>query len=59
MSTLLSNVVALLIVHGMIGILVNRHSLTQKIEVGISSNFLHSISTSICIRNIIKIGGDF
>ena len=24
--------------------------ITQKIEVGISSNLLHSISTSICIR---------
>ena len=54
MSTLLSNMVALLIVHGMIGILVNRHSLTQKIEVGISSNFLYSIITSICIRKCNK-----
>ena len=54
MSTLLSNMVALLIVHGIIGILVNRHSLTQKIEVGISSNFLHSISTSMCIRKCNK-----
>ena len=32
---------------------------TRKIEVGISSNFLHSISTSICIKNVIKIFGDF
>ena len=54
MSTLLSNVVALLIVHGIIGILVNRHSLTQKIEVEIRSNILHSISTSICIRKCNK-----
>ena len=30
--------------------------ITRKIEVRMSSNFLHSISTSICI---IKIGGDF
>ena len=28
--------------------------ITQKIEVGISSNFLHSISTSICIRKCDK-----
>ena len=33
-------------------------AITQKIEVGISSNFLHSIRTSICIRKVIKIGGD-
>ena len=25
-------------------------AITQKIEVGISSNFVHSIRTSICIR---------
>ena len=29
-------------------------AITQKIEVGISSNFLHSISTSICIRKCNK-----
>ena len=34
-------------------------AITRKIEVGISSNFLHSIRTSICIRNVIKIVGDF
>ena len=37
-------------------------AITQKIEVGISSNFLHtkcSISTSICIRKCNKIFGDF
>ena len=28
--------------------------ITRKIEVGISSNFLHSISTSICIRKCDK-----
>ena len=27
---------------------------TQKFELGISSNFLHSISTSICIRKCDK-----
>ena len=27
-----------------------KRAVTQKIEVGISSNLLHSISTSICIR---------
>ena len=32
---------------------------TLKIEVGINSNFLHSISTSICIRKCNKIFGDF
>ena len=32
---------------------------TQKIEVGITSNFLHSLSTSICIKNVIKIFSDF
>ena len=31
-------------------------AVTRKIEVGISSNFLHSISTSICIT---KCNGDF
>ena len=30
--------------------------ITRKMEVRMSSNFLHSISTSICI---IKIGSDF
>ena len=30
-------------------------AITLKIEVGISSNFLHSISTSICIRKCNKI----
>ena len=34
-------------------------TVTQKIEVGIDSNLLHSISTSICIKNVIKIFGDF
>ena len=29
-------------------------TVTQKIEVGISSNLLHSISTSICIRKCNK-----
>ena len=33
--------------------------ITRKIEVGIGSNLLHSISASICIRNVIKILGDF
>ena len=33
-------------------------AITKKILVGISSNFLQSISTSICIRKLIKIGGD-
>ena len=33
--------------------------ITRKIFVGVSSNFLHSIRTSICIKNVIKIGGDF
>ena len=33
--------------------------ITRKIEVGMSSNFLHSISTSICIRKCKKIGGHF
>ena len=33
--------------------------ITRKIEVGISSNLLQSISTSICIKNVIKIFGDF
>ena len=28
--------------------------ITQKIEVGISSNLLHSINTSICIRKCNK-----
>ena len=30
-------------------------AITQKIEVGISSNFVHSIGTSICIRKCDKI----
>ena len=34
-------------------------AITRKIEVGISSNFLHSISTSICIRKCNKNFGDF
>ena len=34
-------------------------AITRKIEVRISSNFLHSISTSICIRKCNKIFGDF
>ena len=33
--------------------------ITLKFELRISSNFLHSISTSICSENVIKIGGDF
>ena len=33
--------------------------ITRKIEVGISSNFLHSISTSICIRKCNKNWGSF
>ena len=32
---------------------------TRKIEVGIDSNLLHSISTSMCIRKCNKIFGDF
>ena len=32
---------------------------TQKIEVGISSNLLHSINTSICIRKCNKNRGSF
>ena len=34
-------------------------TVTRKIEVRISSNLLHSIITSICIENVIKIFGDF
>ena len=34
-------------------------AVTQKIEVGISSNLLHSISTSICIRKCNKNRGSF
>ena len=34
-------------------------AVTRKIEVGISSNFLHSISTSICIRKCNKNWGSF
>ena len=34
-------------------------AITSKFELGISPNFLHSIRTSICIKNVIKIGGDF
>ena len=34
-------------------------TITRKIEVGSSSNLLHSISTSICIRNVIKNFRDF
>ena len=33
--------------------------ITQKIQVGISSNFLHSIRTSICIRKCNKNWGRF
>ena len=32
-----------------------KRAVTQKIEVGINSNLLHSISTSICIRKCNKI----
>ena len=34
-------------------------TITRKIDVGISSNFLHSISTSICIKKCNKNFGDF
>ena len=34
-------------------------AVTPKIEVGITSNFLHSISTSICIRKCNKNLGSF
>ena len=34
-------------------------AVTRKIEVGISSNLLHSISTSMCIRKCNKNFGDF
>ena len=34
-------------------------AVTQKIEVGISSNFLQSISTSCVSENVIKILSDF
>ena len=30
--------------------------IAQKFSAGISSNFLHSIRASICIRNVIKLG---
>ena len=33
--------------------------ITQKIEIGIGSNFLHSISTSICIKKCNKNWGSF
>ena len=33
--------------------------ITQKIEVGITSNLLHSLTTSICIRKCNKNWGDF
>ena len=33
--------------------------ITRKIEVGIDSNFLHSLSTSICIRKRNKNWGSF
>ena len=33
--------------------------ITKKIEVRIGSNFLHSIRTSICIRDVLQIGSDF
>ena len=34
-------------------------TVTRKIEVGINSNLLHSISTSICIRKCNNFFGDF
>ena len=34
-------------------------AVTRKIEVGIGSNLLHSISTSICIRKCNKNRGSF
>ena len=34
-------------------------AVTQKIEVGITSNLLHSISTSMCIRKCNKNFCDF
>ena len=34
-------------------------AITRKIEVGIGSNLLHSISTSICIRKCNKNLGSF
>ena len=34
-------------------------AITRKFELGISSNFLHSIRTSICIRKCNKNWGDF
>ena len=34
-------------------------AITRKVLVGISSNFLHSIRTSICIRKCNKNWGDF
>ena len=34
-------------------------AITRKIEVGISSNFLHGIRTSICIRKCNENGGLF
>ena len=37
----------------------HKMAITQKIDVGISSNFLHSISTSICIKKYNKNWGDF
>ena len=37
----------------------HKMAITPKIEVGISSNFLHSISTSYASENVIKIWGDF
>ena len=51
---------AIATVHDNIEVLINdgivKVSVTQKFQVGIGSNFLHSISTSICI---IKIRDDF
>ena len=34
-------------------------AITLKFQVGITSNFLHSIRTSICIRKCNKNWGDF
>ena len=34
-------------------------AITRKIEVGITSNLLHSITTSMCIRKCKEIFGDF
>ena len=39
--------------------LIFKMAITEKIEVRISSNLLHSISTSICIRKCNKNWGSF